>query len=555
MSKNKPIRFNSPLGTQEGDSSGSPVGVVRMEVNKSYGGVALLLQKYINDSDQESWNQIKAKIDYTYENLNQALTPLDQETSFILHIKKQVEKGQKLLFKPNTVSPLCIDPQTHGPSLGLNACTHWAFIAALMRWFHDKAGISYYKMSVGEAATVLNSTAGALSMENPEGKTITTEAVLEGKSGDFYGGWGFYFARKYLSESLKEDDNENPLNGYEESVNGVYIPPGLVSDKLMVYDLNRIYDDSSKGKECKVPDGVNYKSIGLHKVIVGGNPDDPEDMKAYPGCVLINVPKFKIHIITLFTNAIKNLGIGLYPMQYAREGKYKWDYAVPHNTTMVGMKSAIPHQVWEPKLDEDLLPIRDAEGNYILNKTGGINAVMIDIIKAVINQGILMFHIVDGIEAINIEHGSGLGIRIQEGLVFAGLDPVAIDLLCARYMFSNVPLKEALEVKLDGGTAGGFPQKVPIPTRDGDKIISVDGYDCPLARDVLFERAEKRKLGKMSYYAFGHDNLTDSPIVTLNGHLGSVKDGNFSDIITQNLYYNGFKIAWDMQRTCFNYLE
>jgi hypothetical protein len=553
MNEKKSISFNSPLGMKESDSSGSPVGVVRMDISKSYGGMDVLLQKYINESDQESWNQIKAKIDYTYENLDHALAPLERETSFISQIKKRLEKGQKLLFKPNTVTPLCIDPQTHGPSMGMNACTNWSFIAALMRWFHERAGVSYYKMMVGEAATAMNATAGMLTMAHPEGKKITTEAVLEGKSGEFYGGWGFFFTRKYLADSLKEGDTEDPFNGYEESINGIYIPPGLVSDKLMIYDLNRIYDDLSKGRECEIPDGVNYKSIGLHKVIVGGNPDDPEDMKAYPGCVLINVPKFKIHLITLLTNVIKNLGIGLYPMQYARNGDYKWDYAVPRDTEMVGMKMGIPHQVWVPELDENYIPIRDNEDKYILTKTGGIEGTMIDIIKAVMNQGILMFHVVDGIEAINIEHG-GAGIRIAEGMVFAGLDPVATDLLSARYMFSNIQLEETLKVKLDCGTAGGFPQKVPIPTREGNVIVSVDGHDCPMARDVMFQRAERRGLGKMSYHVIGHDSLTDSPMVSLNGHLGSVKNDEFSDVITQNLYYNGFKIAWDLQRTSFNYL-
>ena len=554
MSKNKPLRFKSPLGPQEGDSSGSPVGVVRLDVKESYGGVVELLQKYLNDSDQNSWNQIKAKIDFTYESIDRAISPLEQETSFISQIKERLEKGQKLLFKPNTVTPLFIDSQTRGQSMGTNACTHWAFIAAVMRWFHEKAGISYYEMSVGEAATAMNATAGMLSRLNPEGKEVTTEAVLEGKCGDFIGGWGFYFARKYLSESLKEGDNEDPFRGYEESVNGTYIPPGLVSDKLMVYDLNRIYDNPSKGRECEIPDGVNYKSIGLHKVIVGGNPDDSEDMKDYPGCVLINVSKLKIHTNTIITNVIKNLGIGLYPMQYSKEGNYKWDYASPHDTKMVGMKSGIPHQVWVPELDENDIPIRDEGGNYIINKTGGIDATMIDIIKAVSNQGILMFHVVDAIEAINVEHG-GAGIRISEGLVFAGLDPVAIDLLCARYLFSNVPIKEALEVKLEGGTAGGFPHKVPIPTRDGNNIISVDGYDCPLARDLSFERAEKRGLGSRNYHAIGYDFLTDSLIVSLKGHLGAIKNDSFSDIFTQTLYFNAFQMIWDMQQTCFNYLS
>ena len=556
MNSQNSIKFKSPLGEQVNDSSGSPIGVVRMDVKKSYEGVAILLQKYINKSDEESWNKIKEKIDYTFTNLDYALTSLEKETSFITLIKEKLEIGQKLLFKPNLVSPLCIDPQTHGFSLGYNTCTNFAFIAALMRWFHDKGGISYYQMSIGEAATALNAVASICSKLNPDEKEITTEAVIEGKSGDFIGGWGFYFVRKYLSESLKEGESEDPFRGYEESINGIYIPPGLVSDKLMVYDLNRIYDDPNKGRKCAVPDGVNYKSIVLHKAITGGYRDDPEDMKAYPGCVLINVPKFKVHAITLFTNIIKNLGIGLYPMQYASEGDKKWDYSRPQGTSIVGMKAGIPHQVWIPEMElETSLPKRDTEGNYIVRKTGGIVATMIDIIKAVDNLGTLMIHIVDGIEAINADHtGSNSAVRTAEGMVFAGLDPVATDLLCARYMFSNVPLGESFEVKLEGGTAGGFPQKVPIPTLVGQEIISKEGFDCPLARDVSFERAEKRGLGQMNYHVMGHDILTDSPIVSLSGHLGTVKNDNFSDIITKTLFYDLYKVPWDLQRMAISYL-
>ncbi|NVM45802.1 MAG: DUF362 domain-containing protein [Candidatus Lokiarchaeota archaeon] len=554
MKNQKLLKFSSPMGKQEKDSSGSPVGVVRMNVTESYSDVCELLQNFINNSDQESWNNIKAKIDYTYKYLDYALSPLDQTVFLIHQIKEKLEKGQKLLFKPNLVAPVCIDPETHGPALGSNACTDWTFIAALMRWFHDKGGISYYEMSIGEAGTTMTSAASLLSKINPEKKQITPEAVLEGKCGDFYGGWGFYFVRKYLAESLTEGEGDNPFMGYEESINGTYIPPGLVSDKLMVYDLNRIYDDPSKGRECEIPDGVNYKSIVLHKVITGGDLDDPEDRNAYPGSVLINVPKFKIHVIALFTNVIKNLGIGLYPMQYASKGDYKWEYGGPHDTTIVGMKSGIPHQVWVPEIDrETSLPKKNAEGNYILKKTGGIVASMIDIIKAVDNLGILMIHIVDGIEAINIIH-DGAGLKTPEGMVFAGLDPVATDLLCARYMFSNVPLKESLEVKLEGGTAGGFPQKVPIPIKDGNNIISTIGYDCPLARDITFESAEKRGLGQTSYHVIGYDILTDSPMVSLKGHLGSVKNDTFSDVITTTLYYDIFKVPWDLQRTSLNYL-
>ncbi|MCK5343094.1 MAG: hypothetical protein KAR20_06805, partial [Candidatus Heimdallarchaeota archaeon] len=155
--------------------------------------------------------------------------------------------------------------------------------------------------------------------------------------------------------------------------------------------------------------------------------------------------------------------------------------------------------------------------------------------------------------AINVDHQGG-GLKTAEGMVFAGLDPVATDLLCARYMFSNVPRKESLEVKLEGGTAGGFPQKVPIPIKDGTDIISKEGYDCLLARDFTFERAEKRGLGQMSYHVKGHDFLTDSPIISLKGHLGSVINANFSDIVTNTLFYDTYKVPWDLQRTALSYL-
>ena len=230
----------------------------------------------------------------------------------------------------------------------------------------------------------------------------------------------------------------------------------------MVYDLNRIFDDPNKGREVAVPDGVNFKSIILHKAVVGGDPKDPEDRKNYPGCLLVNVPKLKVHQIALFTNAIKNLGIGLYPMQSSRSGSCQWDYSNPPDV-VPGMKGLIPHETWVGDIDPQTgFPPRDSEGHFILKKTGGISATMIDIIQAVRNQGISMVHIVDAIEAINLDHQGMLpGLKEPEGLVFAGLDPVALDLLCARYLFSNVPLKEAMAVNLDDGHEGKFPQRVP----------------------------------------------------------------------------------------------
>jgi len=555
MTVNKDMLVNSSIGKRKIDSGGAPVGVAHVDVSKSYAGIGTLLQEYINNSSQGAWEKIKAKIDYTYENLDLALAPLETETGFSREIKSRVEKGQKLLFKPNLVNIYNIDPETRGPGMGSTACTEWPFVAALMRWFHDKLGISYHQMALGEAATTMPMAASMFSTLNPEGKAVTTEAAIEGKCGGFYGGWGFYFARKYLAESLEPGRSDDPMKGYEESVAGTYIPPGHVSDKLIVYDLNRIFDDTTKGRDVKVPDGVNFGSIILHKAVVGGDPGDPDDLDAYPGCVLVNVPKLKVHVFTLFTGVIKNLGIGLYPMQAARAGDYKWEYSVPH-TPIPGMKARIPHQVWVPEMDSEAgFPRRDADGKYVVKKTGGITATMIDIIKAVSSQGIFMVHVVDAIEAINLDHQGILpGTKEPEGMVFAGIDPVATDLLCARYMFSNVPLEEAQRVELDDRTGGHFPQRVPVPRVEGSDIVTATGYDCPLSRDICFENAEKRGLGERRYYVVGRDAVTDCPLVSVQGHLGTADDGTFSDVITGTLYYDAYKMPWDMQQTVFNYL-
>ena len=556
MKKNS-ASINSPLGKRKADCEGSPVGVSRLDVDKSYAGVGELLQQVINQNSQDAWEQIRQKIDYTYESLDLALTPLNGETGFIREIQSRLANGLKLLFKPNLVTPSNIDPQTHGPDLGSTACTEWPFVAALMRWFHDRAGIRYHQMSVGEAGSSVTALANLYSIINPEAKRITPEALMEGRSGDFYGGWGFYFVRRYLAGSMNPATGDDPMKGYEESVSGTYIPPGQASDRLMVYDLNRIYDDVNKGRACAIPDGENYKSITLHKAIVGGDPNDMEDLKAYPGCILINIPKLKVHAYALLTVAIKNLGIGLYPMQFAASGDQQWDYSFPHGTTVTGSKARIPHEVWVPEIDARLgLPKLGPQGECMVRKTGGLPATMIDIVKAVLDQGIYMMHIVDAIQATNFEHtGTSIAAKTSEGMVFAGLNPVAIDLLCARYMFSNVPMKAAVQVDLEDGHGGRFPQEVPIAAVVEKNIVSKKGFDCPLARDKCFHRAEKRGLGIRQYYAIGGDALTGGQLISLEGHLGVVHQNHFSDIITKTLFYAAYKMPWDLQKTAFSYME
>jgi len=549
-------RIETPIGTRAQDIGGSAIGVARIDPDQSYVGAGELLQDYIDNANEKSWSILKQKIDYTYAGLCIALDALNAETDFGTEVRTRINRGQKLFFKPNLVIPQVIDPITHGPTPPSTACTEWLFMSALMRWFHDKLGISYHEMALGEAATAMLYCARLFTKLKTTDGEITTEAVIEGRSADFYGGWGFYFTRKYLCESLEAGANDNPMNGYEESVRGEYIAPGEVTDKLMVYDLNRLSDDDSKGREVEVPDGVNYKNIMLHKVIIGGDPADDADRILYPGCVLVNVPKFKVHAITLFTNVIKNLGIGLWPMQYAKKGGHQWNYSGPHREVPT-LKSGIPHEVWVPELDKKTgITRKDDAGEYVVRKTGGINATMIDIIKAVSNQDVFMLHVVDGIEAINRDHtGTPAAERVKEGMVVAGVDPIATDMLCARYMFSNVPLKEALEVGMEDGAGGFFPQAVPIAVVEDGNIVTTGGYDCPIARDSHLAHGEERGLGSRRYHVVGRDVEADVEIVSVEGHLGCIKEGVFEDLITQTLYFDIFKFPWDMQKTAFSYME
>jgi hypothetical protein len=49
------------------------------------------------------------------------------------------------------------------------------------------------------------------------------------------------------------------MSGHDDSVDGTYIPPGRATEPLMVYDLNKLHDDVSKGIDGAVPDGANYR--------------------------------------------------------------------------------------------------------------------------------------------------------------------------------------------------------------------------------------------------------------------------------------------------------
>lgn len=538
----------SSIGEAMLDVDGATVAAVRLDPARSYVDVPELLKEVIDRADETAWQAIVQRIDYTYGCLDGALTPLREETYLGEMLRSELAAGRKLLLKPNLVLPVCIDPQEHGRGLGYATCTAWPFVAAVIRWLHDRMDVSYHQMALGEAATAMASAAGYAT--RLFGRPVTREAIIEGRVDDFYGGWGFYFVRKYLAESHDPSHQDDPMRGHDDSVAGNYLPPGQAMDRLPVYDLNRIQDVPERGRRVPVPDGANFEAITLHKAVVGGEPSHQEDQRDYPGCVLVNLPKMKVHNIALFTNAIKNLGIGLYPMEAASDADLKstrWLYSSPQ-MAVPGMKSRLPHQVWTASVD-------DQTGRpHSMRRTAGINGTMVDIIKAVQGQGVRILSIADAIETINIDHTvDAPAIRVPEGFVFAGLDVVSLDVLCARYMFNMLPMAEARQLVADGKARSEWLQRAPLPTVEGQNIVTAEGYDSPLSRHVLFDYAEGRGIGGQAYHVIGRDIWQGGRLASLKGHLGRVDNGRFSELLTGTLYYDQLKLLWDLQTTVMGY--
>jgi hypothetical protein len=551
----KHVMVGSTIGEVELDSRGSAIGVGRVNP-KEVLDIPILLKDFINTGSQKAWSAILRKIDILYGGIAAALDPLECEAKFAQKVKLRVNRGQKLLFKPNIVSPSCIDRISHGPGIGsIGACTDWYFVAALMRWFHDRLDITYHQMSLGEGGTTMSPTAAAYTLSLQGKGKVTTEAVLEGKWGNSYGGWGFYFTRKYLSDRHPSGHSDNPMHGFEDSVAGACIPPGEAPDKLLLYDINKIANDASNGRDVPVAHGVNFKSITLHKAVVGGNPENPVDIKAWPGCVLINVPRLKIHNLEIITCALKNLGVGLYPME-AQDREYcdqiHWKYAHPHKKNPA-LKSGIPHSTWVTEIDDDTgLPRLDVDGKPILKKTGGLSGTMADVIEGVKDQDIMMLHVVEAIAPTSRYH-AGPTKPIPEGYIFSSLDPVAVDVLCARYLFTTVPMKQAREIQKNNSLQIGFYQKVPLPKLDGQLIVSEKGFDSPVSRYKGFDYCQGRGLGTVEYHVVGRDRWQGKELASVQGHLGQVDEGKFLELLTGEIYYASTKPLLDLQATTIAY--
>ncbi len=555
MSSKSVITVQSPVGERRLDNGGSAVGAAQMDPAKGYGPVSGLLKQYIENGSEKAWREICRRIDNIYVTVSSVMDSLDAEAPFSGGVKKQVAAGKKLFFKPNLVVQPTISFETLAPNMP-ESCTPWEFIAALMRWFHDRLGITYHQMALGEAGTSMSM--AALMASRIYKTEYTTLAVMEGRSGDYYGGWGFYFARKYLASCHDPGHKDDPMLGYEESVSGACLPMGKVNDKLLLYDINKIAGDYSNGRDVPVTGGVNFQTITLHKAVVGGDPSDPQDISDWPGCVLVNPARLKVHSLELCSITLKNLGMGLYPMEAnasKEPGKYAWKYAVP-NLQMPGFKLSVPHGRWDLQIDEDTtLPIPDKNGNPVWKRTGGMEANIADAIQAVKGQDIMMLHVVDGIEAANINHSGPDGVSVPEGFVFAGADPVAVDTCASRYLFTMVPMSEVDKIRREYHLTSDVIQKVPMPKVEGKNIVTGEGYDSSFSRYTGLKHCESRGLGRREFYVVGKDLRQGGTLASLGGRLGRVDGGVFTEILTTTMYHAAMKAMVDLQAMAFAYLD
>jgi len=544
---------NSPPGKMKPDSSGSAIGAARMDPAETYGFIAKQLQEYINSGSDSAWQKIRLRVDEIYKTAGTALDTLEAESPFMAEIKRQVSAGKKLLFKPNLVTLPLIDYKTHGPGVP-GANTHWEFAAAVMRWFHDRASITYHQMAVGEAGMTLSTDTEAVSKEL--GRRVTPEAVMEGKYGEDYGGWGFYFTRKYLADCHPEDHRDDPFSGYRESLDGACLPPGQAADKLMLYNLNR--PDEYSGRDVPVADGINFKSITIHKALIGGDRGIPGDNQDWPGCVLINLPILKIHVMELLTFALKNIGMGVYAMEArasSEPGTCKWKYSVP-NVKVPFTKLKVPHRRWVLETDEDSLkPLRDARGEFIWGRTGGMEATIADGIQAVKGQNITMLHIGDAIECTNIYHSGMTGVVVPEGFVFASKDPVALDNLGARYLFNMVGMEDSEKIQKKYNIKSDIIQKTPFATQEGKNIVTVEGYDSSYSRYHALKHCEERGLGQLKFYIAGKDLREGGELASVNLHPGRIENGAFKELLTSTAYHASGKPLMDFQAGLMAYLD
>jgi hypothetical protein len=98
-------------------------------------------------------------------------------------------------------------------------------------------------------------------------------------------------------------------------------------------------------------------------------------------------------------------------------------------------------------------------------------------------------------------------------------------------------------------------QKVPVPRVESGNIVTEEDYDSPLLRYNLFKHAETSGIGRQNYHVIGWDEIKQTPLKSVNGHIGWLEEGKFTELITDTFYYNPGNILWGLQKTSLAYLK
>jgi hypothetical protein len=94
-----------------------------------------------------------------------------------------------------------------------------------------------------------------------------------------------------------------------------------------------------------------------------------------------------------------------------------------------------------------------------------------------------------------------------------------------------------------------------MPRIEGKNIVNGKGYDSAFSRYNALKHCEERGLGQRDYHIAGSDLWQGGRLASLKQYLGRVDGGVFTELSTTTMYHTPNKPLWDLQATCFKYLE
>jgi len=513
-----------------------PISVVKMDPYFTYAGSYApdgsilvkgwpeLLQRYIlsYETDNETWAKMTEHVDFLYDRMKDLFDEyFKADADSLSSISSIVGTNTKVCLKPNWVTALedtnpafisdiqayNANPQGKAPcgrGAGWGGSTSAPFMAAFMRYLIEDLGLSPDQLIVaeggdknefdwkffeligfpipvtaiyeGRATFHINPNTGKPDYPDPNGTPV------------WYGGIGFYWARKYLAEK----GYTTAMNGYPASLlvdfpgsPVPYIPPAYAAG-ITLYNSNYLGPNEERRENLVVPQptsgdwpwniGVDPQYRTTHIAVHHAFTDSSVGF-------IFNLPKLKIHMMGNITLALKNIGIGI-PAQWAtgtdQGGNEGWLYANPPNfsdTHVPCEKFGIAHEHWYGPVDPNGVPefastpnadypwntdlispvlvptppytIPNFFGQYDLHKTGSLGGFIMDANLALKSRhGSNILHITDGIVAANFLHeatttggSKPLGIDLKnEGIIAMSADPVALDKLMLRYLYKRIPV-------------------------------------------------------------------------------------------------------------------